>query len=174
MSSGTNLWQFIYAARPADVELAYREHYLDNDVYQLKVSVYVISALLVTLIFLDLTRLSNEPGLLAGMLVKLFFLVFGASAVLLSNKLRNFRILDLCVLTYTLCYAIALIVTHLMKDYSATRIVSIVIIFIFTAHIALPVYSAYLFPAMAILLSGESYILLLPELGTWGWTRVPL
>lgn len=159
MSSSSSFWQFIHAARPAEVEFAYREHYLDSDVYQLKISVYAISALLVALTALDLIRLSQEPGLLPGIVVKAFFLILGIGIVLMCNKLRNIRVLDLCVMIYTACYAIALLATHIMNDYSATRIVAIVLIFVFTAHIALPVYSAYLFPAMAILLSGESYIL---------------
>ncbi|MEQ9210690.1 MAG: hypothetical protein RLN96_12805, partial [Pseudomonadales bacterium] len=62
-----SLWKYIYNSRPADEERAFREHFLDNDIKQLTVSVYAISILLIGMIFIDGSRLAEQPGLLPGL-----------------------------------------------------------------------------------------------------------
>ncbi|MEQ9200790.1 MAG: hypothetical protein RLN80_12445, partial [Rhodospirillales bacterium] len=46
-----------------------------------------------------------------------------------------------------------------VNDYSPARMFAVTAVFIFVSHIALPVYAAYLLPAVLILVLGESTIL---------------
>ena len=55
------LWRYMYAARQSAEELAYQEHFLDNDIRQLAVTSYAVTLLLIAMTLIDLSRLAEEP-----------------------------------------------------------------------------------------------------------------
>lgn len=159
MNSDTPLWHFTYSSRPPAEEKAYREHFLDSDIKQLSSSVYVITAFLAALTLFDLFRLYAEPGLLSGIVVKIIFFILSLGVARFCARMRQPAVLDLSVLLYTLLYVIAILFSHAINDYSPARITAVIAVFIYTGHIALPVYAGYLLPAVALLIVGESAIL---------------
>ena len=153
------LWRYTYNSRPAEVERAFRDHFLDNDIKQLTVSVYAIAVVLIGMIFLDGSRLAEQPGLLPGFIIKFIFLFLGLSAPVVAKKYRKPIIIDLSVLAYTSMYVIGILYAYSVNDYSPARMFAVTTVFIFVSHIALPVYAAYLLPAVVMFVGGESYIL---------------
>jgi hypothetical protein len=174
MSSSPSIWHFSFIAHPTEAETAYREHFLDDDIRQLKISVYAITVLLIALNGLDLYRLSSEPALLVGIVVKLFFLFLGLCFALINSRVRKPKVMDLSVLIYTVLYAGAILVAHYLNDYSSTRITAIVLLFIFTSHIAMPVYAGYLLPAAMILILGETFIMFSSDPGNLGLDKLAI
>ncbi|MBT5229100.1 MAG: cation:dicarboxylase symporter family transporter, partial [Methylococcales bacterium] len=75
---------------------------------------------------------------------------------------------------YTVLYAGAILVAHYLNDYSSTRITAIVLLFIFTSHIAMPVYAGYLLPAAMILILGETFIMFSSDPGNLGLDKLAI
>ncbi len=163
MQPDRSLLRYTHASRPADEEQAFREHFLDNDIKQLTISVYAISIVLIFMIVLDGMALSEEPGLLPGLIVKIIFLVLGISTPIIANKTRRPGVIDMSVLAYTSMYVVGILYAYSVNDYSPARMFAVTTVFIFVSHIALPVYAAYLLPAVVTLVGGETIILYTSE-----------
>lgn len=153
------LWSYTFKSRPSEEEAAYREHFLDNDIRQMTISVIAISVIVIAFILLDIIQLSAQPELLASMLLKVVFLFLSIAVVVITNRRRLPSILDISALFYTMLYSFAIVYTYGTIDYSPTRITAVIALFIYTSHIVLPVYAVYLLPAMALLIVGESTLL---------------
>ena len=163
MGTDTSLWQFAKRSRPEEEERAFRDHFLDSDIHHLSISFYVISAIIVALVVLDLTQISAQPELLAGFIVKVTFFFMTLGTLYLVNKVRLASVFDVSVIVYTSIFAGGAIMSYLLNDYSPTRMTAIVAMCIFTAHVAFPVYAIYLLPCIAILVLGQTGILLNTE-----------
>lgn len=154
-----DLWKYTFNSRSADEERAYREHYLDTDIRHLNITFYAVTTIIAALTVLDFILLSDQPGLLLGLIVKMGFLVMTVAVVLIVNRARKASVLDLCVIGYAIIYATGVVLAHAFGEYSAARMSVIITLCIFTAHIAFPVYISYLMPAVAIMAIGESIVL---------------
>ncbi|MDP6413985.1 MAG: hypothetical protein QGG54_02975 [Gammaproteobacteria bacterium] len=151
----------MYDARQPAEELAYREHFLDNDIRQLAVSSYAVTLLLIAMTMVDLSRLADEPVLVNGIGIKIILLFTGLGVARIVAIKRQPRVMDLCALLYTALFAIGLLLTYASNDYSGLRITALTAVFIYTAHFAFPVYASYLLPAMTILIVGEAAMILI-------------
>ncbi len=163
MVTALPLWQFALKSRPDEEERAFRDHFLDSDIRHLSFSIYVISAIIIALVLLDLTQLAEQPELLPGFIVKVTFFFMTLAVYFIVNRIHLASVLDVSVIIYTSIFASGAILSYVLNDYSATRMTAIVAMCIFTAHVAFPVYASYLLPCIAILVLGESAILLTTE-----------
>lgn len=159
MPAPIDLWKYTFNSRSADEERAYREHYLDTDIRHLNTTFYAVTIVIAAMSVLDITLLSEQPGLLLGLIFKLSFLFMTVAVVLIVNRARKAWVLDLCVVVYAIIYATGVVMAHAFGEYSAARMSVIITLCIFTAHIAFPVYIAYLLPPVVIGAIGESIIL---------------
>jgi len=150
------LWRYMYAARQSAEELAYREHFLDNDIRQLAVTSYAVTLLLIAMTLVDLSRLAEEPALVNGVAIKIILMFVGLGVTRIVAIKRQARVMDLCALLYMVLFAIGLLLVHASNDYSGVRITALIVVFIYTGHYAFPVYASYLLPAMTILIVGET------------------
>ena len=157
------LLRFMYDARQPAEELAYREHFLDNDIRQLAVSYYAIALLLIAMTIVDLSRLAEEPARVNGIAIKIIFVFMGLGVARIVAIMRQAKVMDLCALLYTAVFAMGILFTHASNDYSGVRIAALIVVFIYTAHIAFPVYVSYLLPAMAILIVGEMVMIFVQD-----------
>jgi hypothetical protein len=146
----------MYGARQPAEELAYREHFLDNDIRQLAVTSYAVALLLIAMTIVDLSRLAEEPAFVNGVAIKIILMFIGLGVARIVAVMRQPRVMDLCALLYTALFAVGLLLTYASNDYSGVRITALLVVFIYTAHFAFPVYASYLLPAMTILIVGET------------------
>lgn len=153
------MWQYTYKSRPADEESAYRDHYLDSDIRHLNITFYAIISIILAMTILDFMLVADQPGLMVGLIIKICFFFMTLAILFVINKAKLASVLDFSVVAYTIIYASGVVLAHAVGDYSPARMIVIVTLCIFTAHIAFPVYIAYLMPSTLIMAIGESVVL---------------
>ncbi|MCH7938504.1 MAG: hypothetical protein IID13_02015 [Candidatus Marinimicrobia bacterium] len=156
------LWRFMFWGRPQDEELAYRRHYLKDDIRQIATITYAAIGFMFALTLQDLPGLRTNPELMSGILTRFVLMAVGVVSVYTMKSEGPPLGVDLRVLGFTSIVAIGVISIHLLPSISAARIVAIGTGFIMAVHIGFPSYAATLLLPVMILMIGETVIIFSP------------
>lgn len=151
------LWQFLYAARPAQQEQAFRDYYLPDDIGQLSFVLYVVMGLMALISAMDLLRPVQEPEVTFGIGIRIFMIAVGLVTVMIMKKSQKSRVVDVTGCMYAIVCAVGIAAFHIMSDPGALRVAIIATLYVFVVHLAFPMYAAYsIFPTM-LFLGSEGY-----------------
>ena len=156
---GLSLWRFLYGSRSEQDELAYRKHYLANDVRQIKGMSYAAIGFMIALTLLDLPGLEENPDLLTGIVLRFLLTLFALAITWSMRPNQSHHTLDLKVIIFSCLTAIVLVSVHFMPSITPARMVGVATLFIMAVHIGFPSYARTLVPSIAIVFGGEMMIL---------------
>lgn len=149
----------MFGSRPADEELLYRKHYLDNDIRQISAIIYAISALMFAFTLIDFSNLGASPQLQTGIVLRSVFMFSGFFLIWAMRAYRRPAVMDWGVTVYSACIAVGIVAFHLTGTISSVRVIAVVTVFIFAGYIAFPTYVAWMMMPVVILLLGEGYFI---------------
>jgi hypothetical protein len=154
-----SLWRFLYGCRSEQDELAYRKHYLANDVRQIKGMSYAAIGFMLALTLQDLTNLGENPDLLTGIVLRFLLTLFGLVITWSMRSDQSHQAIDLKVIIFSCLTAVVLVSVHFMPSITPARMVGVATLFIMAVHIGFPSYALTLLPAITIVFGGEMMIL---------------
>ena len=161
-NSSRAVWRFLFAARPADEELTYRNFYLADDIKQLRGISFVSIGFILALTLKDLLDLKTNPELLNGILIRTVVILVGVFTIWILTKPLSPRQVDFTAGIFAASVALGLLSIHLLPGISTARMISIGTLFIMTVHIAIPTYATTLAIPIMIFIFGDWFILYLP------------
>ena len=153
------LWRFMCGSRSEQEELAYRNHFLTNDVRQIKGMSFAGMGFMIALTLLDIPSLSESPELMTGIVLRFLLILVGVGIVWSMRPEQPARTIDLKVIVFSCLAAVVLVSVHYMPSITPPRMVGVATLFIMAVHIGFPSYAATLLPAIAIVFGGEMVIL---------------
>ena len=171
-NNSNGLWRFLYNSRPKDDELAYRQHYLVNDIHQIKMMSYASMGFMVALTLKDLPNLADQPELMTGIILRTVLIVFGIAMMWSMRSDLTPKAVDIKVMIFSSLTAIVLISVHTLPDITPARMVGVATLFIMAVHIGFPSYARTLLPAVVIAIGGETAILLSVDRAAFEGSRV--
>lgn len=154
------LWKFLYGSRPPADELAYRKHFLGNDIHQIKVMSYASMGFMLALTLKDIPELAEHPSLMSGIVMRFVLILFGVYLMWTIRSDHSPRLVDIKVIIFSCIVAMVLISVHVLPDITPTRMVGVGTLFIMAVHIGYPSYARILLPSVVIAIGGETAILL--------------
>ena len=157
------LWSFMYGSRSEQEELAYRKHYLANDVRQIKGMSYAAMGLMLVLTLEDLTNLGENPDLLTGIVLRFLLTLFALAITWSMRPDQSHQSIDLKVIIFSCLTAVVLVSIHFIPSMTPARMVGVATLFIMAVHIGFPSYALTLLPAITIVFGGEIVILFTGE-----------
>ncbi|MDG2174705.1 MAG: hypothetical protein P8M72_01000 [Gammaproteobacteria bacterium] len=153
------LQRFLYGSRSEQDELAYRNHYLANDVRQIKSVSYGSMGFMIALTLQDLPNLGENPDLMTGVVLRILLTLAGLVILWSMRPDQSHHSVDLKVIIFSCLTAAVLVSVHFMPSITPVRMVGVATLFIMAVHIGYPCYSATLLPAITIVIGGEMMIL---------------
>jgi hypothetical protein len=103
------LWHFMYGSRSEQDELAYRNHYLANDVRQIKGMSYAAMGFMFALTLRDLPNLGENPDLLTGIVLRFLLFLFGLVITWFMRPDQSHQSIDLKVIIFSCLTAVLLL-----------------------------------------------------------------
>ena len=156
------VWRFLFGGRPADEELAYRNHYLANDVKQIRALSFAAIGFLLALTLKDIPNLDANPDLMSGIIVRAVMMIIGVFTSWILTKNLSPKQVDLLVGLFAASVAVGMLTIHLLPSISGARMLSVGTLFIMGIHFGLPTYAATLALPVAIVIFGDWIILYSP------------
>lgn len=157
MNSEVSVWAFFHAARPAEEEAGFRAHYLQDDSRQMTALTAFVLVFMLVLSLLDVVR--SDGFMPDGFLIRAAFIVFGIGMLWIIHRFRHPRVIDFCALGYTAFITAGVLYYHASGGASVERVVAVVTLYIYVAHLAFPTYTVFISPAVAAVVAGEAYLL---------------
>ncbi len=153
------LWHVMFPSGALEEESAYRDHYLEDDMRQIIAIMLASVGFLFAFSVIDIPVLASSAEFQFGFLLRTGLMILGAFLIWVVRTYRSATVLDWSPTIFATCVAIAVVTFHATSDVSGIRIVTVMTVFIFAAHIAFPSYGVWTLVPALIMIFGEGFVI---------------
>lgn len=157
------LWRFMFWGRPREEELAYRQHYLQADIQQISIGIMVLLTFSVYLHINNLFGLSTGLHIPARIAIRSVPILASIIFLATRNRITEPHQLDRSATIIFSLYAGTIAIINIIIGGLAGMSVAMSVLFLFGLAIATPLYAAFLFIPMFVLVVSDLTVLALTD-----------